>query len=86
MGRTRKDAPLDDHLGDHELAVLALGKRPDVGAQLLDDVLALLLVGVLQGALDDTDTVVLEDKVTHAAGDDLEKLLDKSLALVGGDV
>jgi len=77
------NSPFDNHLGDQELAVLALGQLAHVGAQFGDDLLSLLHVGVLEGALDDTHTVVLEDKVAHSSSDDLEQLADQSLALFG---
>lgn len=80
------DSPFNDHFGNQELAVLALGQLAHVGAQFGDNLFPLLLVCVLEGALDDTHTVVLEDKVAHSARDDFEQLADQSLALVGGDV
>ena len=76
------DLPFDNHLCDHELPVLALSKGPDVRSQFGNDFLPLLLVGVFESALDNTDTVMLEDKVAHSAIDNLEQLGYESLALL----
>lgn len=47
----------------------------------MGDLLALLQISVFKSGLNDSNGVVLEDKITNSVGDDLEQLLDQLLSL-----
>jgi hypothetical protein len=57
-----------------------------VTLEFLCDLLALLEVGVLQSRLNDTDGIVLENKIPDSPVDDLKKLGNEFLPLLERDV
>ena len=75
---------LHQKLADQELGVPALGELGIGSLKLLRDLLALSRGGVLDGGLDGTDSIVLQDKILDAASDDGEQLLNERCALLLG--
>lgn len=89
---TRDDDPpdllvaLDDQLGDQEFAILALGEQQVVVLEFLSDLKSLSAVGVFETDLYNSNTVVLEYKVTNISSDYFEELRDQLLSLLKRDV
>lgn len=74
--------PLLDQLGNQEFGVFALRQYLELALEFARNHPPLLHSRVLDGGLDDSHRVVLEDKVLDTARDDVEELLDEFFPLV----
>lgn len=87
--RTTKELvniPLLQQLRDEELGVFALSQHLELSLQLACNHSPLLNSRVFDRRLDNAHGVVLEHKVLHTAGNDVEQFLDQLLALLLLDV
>ncbi|KAI6770557.1 hypothetical protein HG530_005186 [Fusarium avenaceum] len=77
---------LDQKLSNQELGVSTLGKLGIGALQFACNLLPLFGCSVLDGGLNSSHGIVLEDEILDATGDDGEQLIDQCLSLLLGNV